>query len=79
MNITDLTEAARCKTTAHYPPSDYGPILWTEIPCYRCKDHPGIDPDVMRHMFALSHMSKTFTWTEDSDDPAFVVIPVTPV
>jgi len=51
MNLTNLTETARCKqcdgmlTTDTVVATLHGEIL---NPCPRCRDHPGIDPDVMQ-------------------------------
>lgn len=54
MNLTDLTEAARCKDcggTAEQRHLNPGVNLEGErvvfLTCPRCSDHPGIDPDVV--------------------------------
>jgi len=68
MNLTDLTETARCRNckgtstvTATCPDrGSYPALVSCNVAhfgaCPRCSDHPGIDPDVIRH-FCPAHDS----------------------
>lgn len=55
MNLSGLTEAARCNKCGGYPiwceiceqPDHASPHEEVTVRCPRCKDHPGIDPDVV--------------------------------
>jgi len=90
MNLADLTEAARCtkcdgEHTKHMLAIDVSPE-WQTAHCPRCKDHPGIDPDVITH--EAEHVLSDLDYVPCMDPPEpgfdrtqphiYIVIPVDP-